>query len=93
MAYTINYTPEDTYRYPRTKNKRNGKPSKFFMLLFILAAALYLKFHGIPDFLIPGDAETTKSTFQTMVTDLKNGESLDNAITTFCLEIISNAEQ
>lgn len=92
MAYRIQYTPEDSHRFPQTQNKAIFPWKRLFTLMFILASIVYLKFHGIPDFLIPGDPEITVPAAQAMISDLKAGESLDNALTAFCLEIIHGAQ-
>ena len=92
MAYRILYTPEDSNRFPQTQNKTMFPWKRLITLVFILAGILYLKFNGIPDFLIPGDPQITVPATQTMISDLKAGESLDNALTAFCLEIINGAQ-
>lgn len=93
MAYKINYSPEDSHRYPQVHKKKVIKWNKYYIVLLILAALLYFKQLGIPNFLIPGDAEVTKNAMQEMISDMKSGESLDDALTAFCLDIIHSAEQ
>lgn len=92
MAYRINYTPEDTKRYPHPQSSRDIPWKKYCTLFLILVCTLYLKLCGIPDFLIPGDAEVTKQATQTMIADIKAGEPLDDAVTAFCIEIIHSAQ-
>lgn len=92
MAYQIHYTPEDSHRFPQTQNKMVFPWKKAFTLAFILAGIIYVKTYGLPDFLIPGDPEITVPATQSMISDLKAGEPLDDAITAFCLEIINGAQ-
>ena len=92
MAYKISYTPEDTHRYPQKVQRQPGRWGKYYIAILILAAVLCLKQVGIPNFLIPGNAEVTKKAAQTMITEIKSGESLEDAITTFCMDIINSAK-
>ena len=47
---------------------------------------------GVLDFLIPGDEAITRKAFQTMIEDVKEGERVSDAVTTFCEEILAGAE-
>lgn len=43
------------------------------------------------DILCPGDPSVTEAALTQMVTDIKNGNSVSDAITAFCTDIISHA--
>lgn len=91
MAYIVQYSPEDSKRYPQCKKKQNVRLSKFLLFVFILTAAIFIRLYGLPEFLIPGDPVVTKNAVASMVTDLKSGEPLNNAVTAFCTAILDNA--
>ena len=91
MSYQIIYTPDENEKYPKNSRTKN-RSHKYWILLLLSASALCIKLYGIPDFLIPGNKEITKSAVQTMILDLRSGESLDDAITGFCMEIIHSAK-
>ena len=89
MSYKICYTPEDTKRYPQTKPKRVPW-LKILMIVFVITAVVWLKEQGIPDILIPGDPDITRNAVRTMVSEVQDGESLEDAVFVFCKEILDN---
>lgn len=58
----------------------------------IVLLAVILGESGSFDFLIPGDNAVTRAAFGALVEDVKEGESVKTAITTFCMEILDGAE-
>ena len=91
MAYKIEYTPESAYRYPQAEKRRTIKPGKFVFLLFLIAAAAWIRFRGIPDILIPGDAVVTRAAASDFMEHVKTGMSVGEAVTVFCQQIIDGA--
>lgn len=91
MAYVIQYSPESSDKYPQIKKHNSPKMGGLFLLLIILAAAIWCHLYGIPDFLIPGDPVVTKSAAATMITNLQEGVKVGDAITTFCQQILHGA--
>lgn len=92
MAYRINYTPEDSRKYPQTYQKHKPMLGRYCIFLVILVGVLYWKHYGVPDFLIPGDKDITVHAAKVMVAGLKAGEPLEDVVTAFCQEIIHSAE-
>ena len=91
MAYKIQYNPENNSRYP---NLPKSKPLHWKPLLFllgVLAAILWLRQNGIPDFVIPGDPEITTAAAKNMILNLQEGTSVNEAVTVFCHDIIHGA--
>lgn len=90
MSYKIIYGP---IRYKNEENGRRGW--KMWILPGVLALAVCLRFMGLGELfsrmLLPGDPEVTAAAFQSMVTALWDGESVGEAFTVFCGEIIENA--
>ena len=91
MAYQINYSPESSSRYPQSQKKYHIDWVKCTVLCLLLLTALWVRINGIPDFLIPGDPQITRSAAETMVADIRAGEKLENAVTVFCKEILNGA--
>ena len=58
----------------------------------ILMLIVLLGNFGFLDFLIPGDKEVTKEAFCAMLEDVREGDDVKTAITTFCAEILDNAD-
>lgn len=94
MAYKIQYDPEMNAKYPSAGTQRWKNGRKFLIiifLLFIAFTAVYFKDTLLP-ILIPGDAVVTASAFEGLVSDMREGAPVGEAITAFCREIISHAE-
>ncbi len=47
---------------------------------------------GLLSFLLPGCGEETGASIQQMLESIRGGESITDAVTTFCMEIINNAK-
>lgn len=92
MAYQIHYSPESARKYPQVKMKRQIRWSGWFVVVAFLAAALWTQFHGIPDFLIPGDPQVTKTAATSFVANLSNGVKIDDALEVFCETILDGAQ-
>lgn len=91
MAYIIQYSPESSSRYPQIKKQNPRKFGGWFLILMILAAAVWIRVYGIPDFLIPGDPQVTRNATATMITNLQEGVKIEDAITVFCEHILHGA--
>lgn len=91
MAYKIQYSPETGKRYPQTRKRRHVDAGRWVCLLLIVAAALWLRLNGVPDFLIPGDPDITKAAAAMFVDEIQNGSSVNDAVTVFCKEILHGA--
>ena len=91
MAYKIQYTPEDNSRYPQVRKSKPIHWKRWLFLAGILFGILWLRRSGIPDFLIPGDPEITSTAAKTMVENLQQGTTVNDAVTVFCKEILHGA--
>ena len=91
MAYKIQYTPEDNSRYPKFKKRKSIQWKRWLFGAGILAGVLWLRYKGIPDFLIPGDPEITTAAAKNMLENLHQGTSVNDAVTVFCKEILHGA--
>ena len=91
MGYRISYHPEKDNRYP----VESDKSKLYFIKICLCSILIILTGIGIVknktevlDFLIPGDREQITQSSKHMIENLKGGTSLEDAITTFCREII-----
>lgn len=91
MAYKIQYSPEAAHRYPAQKHHPRGNLWRWIPIVLVLAAALWMRVKGIPDFLIPGDPTVTRAAAAMMMDELRAGVSPEDAITVFCQEILHGA--
>ena len=91
MAYKISYSPENNKRYPQFQSRNKHRPVFFLVVLLLLVCAAWIKWKGVPDFLIPGDKEITVAATKEMVENLRSGTSVDMALTAFCNVIIHGA--
>lgn len=91
MAYKIQYTPQEVHRYPPLPQQKGSTAGTIWVLVLIAVTALCFSYYGIPDFLIPGDTEVTKSAAREMISLLKTGTPVKDAVTVFCKQIIDAA--
>lgn len=92
MSYHVDYNPEMKYRYPIRIKIKKKFPIRSLLLSTATIAACYGIFRsGALRFLIPGNADVTSAAFSGMVEDIGGGESVRQALLTFCKEIIVHA--
>ena len=91
MVYRVQYTPQEAYRYPPIKSKRKKGRGKGWTLLLAVGIALWLLLSGVPDFLIPGDPQVTRSAATEMISQMKTGTPVHDAVTVFCKQILDGA--
>lgn len=90
MAYQITYGPV------KRKESRPGKvKGKLLAGLVIGAILIGLRVSGMGEaaarWVFPGDAEATENALHTMTQSIEAGESVADAFSCFCQEIIENA--
>ena len=88
MAYKIEYSPETAYRYPQRTCRQKRIRGNWVLVVLLLAGFFWVRFNGIPDFLIPGDKEITREAAALLVEDLQDGKTVKEAITVFCNTIL-----
>ena len=93
MGYYIQYEQGST-RKIKIPDCISGFDSKSIFRIMIAIVFVFFVIMGAyyGDCFIPGDKEVTKAAFTDMVEELENGESMQNAITTFCREVLDGAE-
>ncbi len=96
MGYSICYNPETSYKFPiQRKQGRRGiwlltAGIVLLMVVFCMNATLRT---AVLDFLLPGDPAVTQAAFSDLVEDVRSGESVPDAVTAFCREIIIHGQQ
>lgn len=94
MGYMIQYSPEDNGKYP---NKATIQGKRIFlrivklMIISVLLFATIHYRHKLVQWLLPGDGETTLIALESFSERLRDGESVKDAVTAFCSEILSDA--
>ena len=94
MGYAIQYATGVTKKYPH--KKRRGKPNKKTLLGLIVVTVIAVTLVHIPAvrrLVLPGDPEMTERAIIKMVDEWQAGESLSEAVTTFCHEVINGGLQ
>ena len=90
MSYIVSYEPDLDHRYPVKEAPRKQLPVKKILLLIFVCGAIYgfVRF-GLTRYLVPGDPEITEAAFSNMLTLIKEGETVNTAVTTFIQEVVT----
>lgn len=94
MAYRIDYCNNGIRKEIQEKKaiKTKGIWAVAFICLIILMGILYPQKQTLERLLIPGNAETTKRAATQLVSDIRTGQSVTEALQGFCFEIIADAD-
>ena len=86
MAYKIEYQMQ-TIKKSQIKKKK--EISVVLIAVCLIAAVFVLRFGAaLGEMLLMGEGAVAKDAVEQMVADIKAGESLTDAVTAFCMEII-----
>ncbi len=91
MGYRIEYDGIGINK--RRKPIKWGSLIALACVLLLVAGAVTVKMVGLPwvqEVLLPGDPEVTAMALEGLVEDLRQGDTLGQAIKAFCEEIIAN---
>ena len=90
MSYRIQY---DTKKHPWQKRLKRQK--RVLIVGVICFALLIIGYFGMDkmQFLLPGEPSVTAAALDNMTNSLQEGETLQEAITAFCREILDNAQK
>ena len=92
MSYRIQYSPDAVHKYPQKRQMRQIKWGNVLLILLVVLSAIWMRMKGVPDFLIPGDPEVTKSAAAALVDRIQSGDPVNNAVTVFCKQILDGAQ-
>ena len=93
MSYKIRYKPAVKMEKKIGLVLRNHRV-KFAVAagsILLLIFVVYNCGDTLREFLIPGDTDVTEAAFSELGNNLRDGVSVKDALTVFCLEIIENA--
>ena len=65
--------------------------SWIWIILLLCLLVLLIAYNGLPDYLIPGDPYITRTAAVEMVSNMKNGASVKDAVFVFCKQILEGA--
>ena len=89
MSYTVEYNPELRDSYPMQYKKTVKFPTRALVVMTSVLVLLYtLKTTGLLSMFIPGDPSVTAGAFSSMVDQVRDGESVSEAVFTFFKDVI-----
>ena len=89
MGYRIEYG-QSAVKIPIIDKKKKRFPFLLIGVGVLLAAMLLPQTRVmLRDFLLPGDSAVTAAAMETFIDDLQAGQSIGEAVTVFCREIIA----
>lgn len=91
MCYRITY--ENNLVKKKVVRKNNNTLLKRAIYAIFLCIILFCVLSGskVRSYLLPGDPQVTEKALKDLVVDLKEGDTVSDAVTAFCKEIIENA--
>lgn len=95
MGYYIQYDTDIVKTEMQTRSA--GKQIKLSWIVILLVTTIlgctaYSYKDAMQDFLLPGDAKVTAAALEALADDIRKGESFEEAVTAFCVEIVENAD-
>lgn len=94
MNYQIIYNTKNIDNIRRVNKYRKLPVYICTVTVIILAVIIFSNpnsLSAVRDYLVPGNDAVTKSAFFELTENIKEGESMSAAITTFCQRVIGNA--
>jgi len=94
MGYKIQYDPQSNYKFPANMTRPLLKKwcVGAILLTFLVVGTVIAGNNGmLKNILYPGDPDVTSAALREMLSDIRAGESVKEAVTEFCIEIIENA--
>lgn len=94
MGYSIQYDTGGVVKVQKRKERKRRKwMLPVLVAMGITALTLFTNFRQLLwDMFLPGATESTELAFSQMITDLRSGDSIREAVSTFCMEILENAQ-
>lgn len=93
MSYSIWYTPEQNEKYKLKRKTVWGWRIITIAAIFVTFASLALFRKAVVRFLLPGDPVVTEQAAQHMLDSIRNGDDMYDAVTTFCIEVLTDGMQ
>lgn len=93
MSYSIWYTPEQNEKYKVKGKTRRGIRIITVAAIFAIFASIAIFRKSFVRFLLPGDPVVTEHAAQQMIDSIRNGDDMYDAVTTFCIEVLTDGMQ
>ena len=93
MGYRIAYESFGEEKKFPTYWRRKSAIAAGLLVIVLVVGAVSVKYTGlrwVQDYLLPGDPAVTAAALENFAQDLKEGESVKDAITAFCREIMDH---
>ena len=91
MGYKIVYGQEENLSPARREGRIRILTTAFFLVFCLLTGALWPEGReALQRVFVPGAPTATEAAFQNLVTDLRLGEPLADALTVFCRRVVGN---
>ena len=92
MGYRISYDNERMQIEQESgRHTYSRLISVLVVCLLVLGSLKLIGWDSLKNYVLPGDPELTEAAFTDMVESIRAGESVTDAVTAFCVEIIENA--
>ena len=94
MGYRIDYAGMPVTKIIRPKNGigLRAMVAAAFMVFCVMVRLLWPEgTNTLKTFLVPGELSVTEQAFSTLVTDLREGQTLEDSIWCFCKSVIDQA--
>lgn len=92
MPYRIHYTPQYAHKYPSVRRTVKNKLGKWGACLVLTLLLAWLGLRVVPEFLVPGNPDVTKTATLQLIAHIREGMTVDEAIIGFCKQVIDAAE-
>ena len=93
MSYQISYVPEMDYKYPKQRKISAFTTDRVLVLVIIFLLFLSVAVRPVRNWIFPGDPKTTEAAVEKMQEALHDGKSVTDAVTVFCLEVLTGENQ
>lgn len=91
MSYSVEYSPELNKKYPM-KRKQHFNQKKWVMIAVICFIVTWAGKTVISHCVIGEHVERQKERIGTMLTQIREGTAVSDALTTYCLGVLQDAE-
>ena len=93
MGYLISYGQTTVKEIIKEKQKFHFGKNQIYVIVAcsLLLMAIFLgSKKSVQNFFLPGNSEVTRTALDKMVRGIREGESVGNAVTAFCREIVQS---
>ena len=94
MDYQIIYNPDKNSKFPI--RKKHTKSTRLLLILVLIATICITASNAtvkrtLRSVFLPGDPDATEAAIVNLVENIKEGETVKDAVTAFCIEILEES--